>query len=312
MLDQIERAPLAGNSAGFTLPSVSDLPFTMPNGYDFASGAGASIANAVLGRIFSDRFAGGRYGGAAAALAGTGAGLMFGGLGPGLLLGGIAGSIASNFGPRPSDGPNAQAWLGRGADGLLQIAGASGDNGISAEEIQASLGPFLDRTNSYLAERGLSLADLPEHFQVRVGGGAWGGQNPGMDPTIELGPYMAPFLGENSLLGALMQRGFIPQDSGLQRDPARVFNNLQWLEPEEINPVWRAGVQEMTMSPGGEGLGFMTFDPARAQPFQYDEWGGITAGTLPQAQSAMVRDTYGQTYNQLQPWQMAQPEIGGA
>ena len=237
--------------------------------------AGSSLVRSGLGR---DAGIGSSIGSTIGGLAGS-----FGGFLGSFLGSGIGGALGSNFGPEPTVGPNGQAWLGRGQDGLLSILGASGDNGVTQEMMMQGLGPSVQNVNRFQQQ-----GSLPSHFQVR------GGEN-GMDPTIELGPYMAPVLNDMSLARAMAKRGFLAGDVG--EDPTQIFAMGKWQEPESINPHWRAGVQEMTMSPGGEGLGFLTFDPANAQRMQTNEHGLISGGAQPgQEQSALVEQVYGQRY----------------
>ena len=190
---------------------------------------------------------------------------------------GIGSAIGSNFGPPPTVGPNFQGWLGRNPMGQLEIAGASGDNGLTGDDARGALSDPVNAVNAYLMQNKLSLGDLPKHFQVRAGGN-------GFEPTIELGPYMAPMLNSNSLLKALIGKGYVQGDLASLGgpDPERIFNGTRWMEPESIHPLWQGGIHEVP------GTGFKSLDTGRVGNAVPEAYAALTAAGSPVNDSTLA------------------------
>lgn len=273
--------PAVSIGANALLKTGKDL---LNGGFSFG-GMGTNLASAGAGWAGSTLGTWGE-GNAGSKIGGGLGGLLGSSLGPaGSFLGSAIGSaLGGNFGPQPTVGPNMQGWLGRNAAGQLDVLGASGDNGLDASVARAALADPVNAVNAYLLRNKLTLGDLPKHFQVRAGENR-------MEPTIEIGnsvddAYSAPMLNSNSLLKALIGRGYIKGDLAELGgpDPQRIFNGVNWLEPESIAPVWSGGVFDAR---GGH----KAFDPGRvgnavlAQ--QYPEntlfgWTDNGYGALPQ------------------------------
>jgi len=216
------------------------------NGGNPFTSAGASLANAGAGWLGSklgtwgDGNAGSSIGGAVGGFAGSF--LPVPALGT--LLGSAIGSaIGGNFGPPPTVGPNAQAWLGN-QGGRLGVMGSSGDNGLNASTMPGLLGNALNYANQFPM-----IGELPRHFQVR------GGENR-MQPTIEIGGFMAPMLNDQSLARAMAKRGLL-NAPGIGEDPTRIFTGTNWVEPESIHPLWAGGIHEVPNT------GFLSLDTGR-------------------------------------------------
>lgn len=205
-------------------------------------GAAAGWAGSKLG-TWGEGNAGSSIGGAVGGFAGSFLPVpVFG-----TLLGSAIGSaLGGNFGPPPSVGPNSQAWLGD-QGGQLGVLGSSGDNGMTSQTMPGLLGNALSYANSFGPTTG-----LPKHFQVR------GGEN-GMQPTIELGGYMAPMLNDQSLARALAKRGYL-NAPGIGEDPQMILSSGRWQQPESIHPRWQSGIYEMPNT------GFLQLDTGRANP----------------------------------------------
>lgn len=300
----IQNGMLALKGAG----AAKKLYDMAKGGFDGLSfgGIGSSIANAGAGwagsqlGTWEDGHLGSSIGGSIGGMLGS-----IGGI-PGTFMGSAIGSaLGSNFGPNPTVGPNAQAWLGS-TGGRLGVLGASGDNGMNGSTMPGLLGNALNYANSFGP-----ITGLPRHFQVR------GGENK-MDPTIELGSYMAPMMGDQSLARALAKRGYL-NAPGIGEDPTRIFSGGKWLEPESIHPIWRIGVNEVQDAGGGQRHGFLGFgaDSTMVQraaqamngqynqsllgqyaldPVAFEQGRGIQSMAGQRTQSPLVEQTYGRTY----------------
>ena len=234
-----EGNPLAsmGMSAG-----MGGLKSLFSGGNPFA-GFGSSLSNAA-GGFLGNKLAtwnntpGEKTGGSLGGLLGSG-------LGPaGSFMGSAIGTaLGSNFGPPPTVGPNAQAWLGN-QGGRLGVMGSSGDNGLNGSTMPGLLGNALAYANQFPM-----MGSLPRHFQVR------GGEN-SMEPTIEIGGFMAPMLNDQSLARAMARRGLL-NAPGIGEDPERIFTGTRWVERESIHPLLAGGIHEVPNT------GFQSFDSGR-------------------------------------------------
>lgn len=223
--------PLAGLGISGLLGAGKGL-FNGVNPFTSGLGAISSAAGGFLGNKLGawNNNAGEKIGGTIGGFAGSFLPIPF----LGSLMGSAIGSaIGGNFGPPPTVGPNAQAWLGN-VGGRLGVTGSSGDNGLNGSTMPGLLGNALNYANSFGP-----IGNLPKHFQVRAG------EN-GMQPTIEIGnsvddAYLAPMLSDFSLARAMASRGLINAPD-IGRDPRRIFTGANWAEPESIAAPWQGGI----------------------------------------------------------------------
>jgi len=226
---------------------------------------------------------------ASSGLAGTGAaaGSLFSQALPvvGQLLSMASMLYGTGFGPNPSVGPNGQAWLGTDPWGFLDVLASSGDNGIGPDVVGRALAPGVNSFNMLMGEYDARLRDLPGNFQVRAG-------EMGMDPTIELGKFMAPLLNAGSLGRTLLARGYVSDtDEDIAAmlaalggpDPERIFSSGKWLEPESIHPIWRPGIGKVADTE------FLSFDSAAASPFVQEAYAEMSRRGIPINESTLAQ-----------------------